>query len=467
MKYQKFENDLKHVFDNATAVVDIDDVIHNIHRTQPKSRNKWIWLSLFAVFCIGGVVGLNGIIENNHKEILTDKTQYLAKAATVVNASQKKKTVLSKQVSSSVTTPTDEDTDSNSIIKTTTASKKINSINTITKQKKSIDFLPSNTASNNETLINKPTANVQLSNINPTHLQASDRLIKTVSKSKNITSTTTRQKLTAHSLVHRVELLSSQRRLPRLQKVDCPTFDTGMKWHIDIIPEIGLILPLKTLAYNGSEPSEVFALRQENEDPLEGIQAALYARVRPGNKPYYLKVGLSYTRVSERMKREVNYIERDTTVGIISITESQNGDTLTVIMGDIITETEFTGVSIAHYFLHMIDIPVAVGYSKSIGSGWRLGGEVGAQFNISMSTKGKLLEGPNSYTNLPEGGRFNTNLGLSFFGGLTLEKSLGERSSFYISSRFRYFPSSFTPDSYNVSQKYQFIGLHAGYIYSL
>ena len=250
--------------------------------------------------------------------------------------------------------------------------------------------------------------------------------------------------------------------------VVCPSFRKP-RWALEVLPEIGIVLPLKNLSNNSAESNDIFDMRLADENSLEGLSAGLYARVRPVKKHIYLKLGVSYTRISERMNLSTSWIEQDTSVGIISITQSQSGDTITTIYGDIITETEHFRTSSDHYFLHMLDVPLAIGYARPMGAGWRLGFEGGVHFNLAFQSKGKLLEGSgeDSFTQLPAEGRFRPRLSLSYYWGLTLEKQLTARSAVYISPRLRYFAGSFTPESYEIRQTYALGGLYAGYIYTI
>jgi len=473
MKYQDFENKLSDMFADASEPVDVALLLEGIHGTPRQKKSvSWRWGLLFAVLALIGTLGLNYVIEHNHQP------------ASPISESNMLVAPQEKEKASEVDTKTPAVTAAELDEKSTAVSSTTNSSVVVTSAKGNSSRNTSTNASS--TLISQTDNTGTISNsIANTRADESALVSSTYSSSTQIVTTSkneaekaTTSSETALGSSRMMENLTSLsrssvevaalggRQMPQKGVVECPSFKKSLEWHLDLIPEIGVIAPLKSLTARTTQDQEVFDMRSQSETPLEGLQAALYARVRVGAAPYYLKVGASYTRVSERMKLDINYIERDTTIGIISITESQNGDTLTIVQGEIITETEYSRKSTDHYYLHMIDIPLALGYSRPLGGGWRLGGEVGAQFNIGLSTKGKLLETADTYTQLPASGRFAPSLGLSFFGGLTLEKAIGRRSSIYVSPRFRYFPSSFTPESYNINQEYQFVGLHAGYIYS-
>lgn len=487
MKYQEFEGGLKDLFHNAEATVDMDALISGIHGAKaPRKNNKWLLFGLFCLLAVAGVIGLNQIITNNHKAAEQGSGGDFSISKTIPAKEEYGTNQEKAQVAHN---PTKKDIDhkidpainetfstSNKDIETAEATQLLPEPRTTIGTQKTVDEYSasantkkySTTPSKSEMQDNAGNSQNKSNVIAGSNISTLNDILPAATPSKNQNAN-----LIARSVIADMEVLgptshqlSFPSDMPSPQQVECPTFKKGMQWHFDIIPEVGFIVPLKTLAINSTEQSESFTMRAADETPLEGLQAGLYGRIRPGNAPYYFKLGVSYTRLSERMNLDVNYTRSDTTIGIISITESQNGDTLTVIRGEIITDTMYSRQSVDHYFLHMIDIPAAIGYSKSIGGGWRIGGELGAQLNIGLSTKGKLLESADSYTDLPATGRFLPNVGLSFFAGVTLEKAISERGAIFVSPRFRYFPKAFTPDSYGIRQEYQFAGLHAGYIHS-
>jgi len=480
MQYQEFEKGLKGTFHNAETTVDMTALLEGIYANKPKKDRKviWLWFGFFAILAIAGTIALNKIISNNHTELTFDSANSLVavKSSESPNTNEGKATLINsnetpEKIESPIALETSEKTKVNINSKSNLEN---NTIQLKTKEQISAYPATQNESTLYENLIQSQgitAPSIKKINISDSAINSKVEELNT-QKSFDLASgklnNENRSLIGLNLLDSRENSLMHKRLLPVKDYVDCPTFKNSVRWVVDIIPEAGFILPIKALDNNSVGSNEIFEKRAMEETPLEGLQVGLYARVRPESKPYYIKFGASYTRVSERMKLDVNWTESDTTQGIISITESQDGDTLTVIWGDIVTETEFSRKSTDHYFLKMIDIPVAVGYTQSIGHGWRAGIEGGVQFNISVSSSGKLYEstGQNSYTDLPAAGRFESNVGISFFGGLTFEKAISNNGAIYFSPRFRYFPKKFTPASYSVSQGYQFAGIHAGYIHS-
>lgn len=252
--------------------------------------------------------------------------------------------------------------------------------------------------------------------------------------------------------------------LPGLAEPECPSFSYRIPWNIALLAEVGVMKPMKNLENIGGSNS-VFDLRDRNETSKEAIQIGLHAKISKGSNPLYVRGGAAYTRIAEQMNEEYDYIEMDTMRGLISITTSMTGDTVTAIYGDVISETRYTGRSEKHYYLHLIDIPVAIGYEIPITGSFYAGAEVGVQFNLRTSGSGLIFRDTNDYAELSEVTTKETKVGMSYFGGFHFGKHLSKRSSIQLSARFRYYPSKFSTVDPTIEQRYNLAGLHAGYVF--
>lgn len=247
-------------------------------------------------------------------------------------------------------------------------------------------------------------------------------------------------------------------------KIKCPTFKIGgSPWSYSIIPEVGYMLAQQDLEDNSMEPAATTALRMEEEEALEGLQAALYGRLMHEAVPVYLKAGISYSRISHRMPLEYSYTEVDTTQGIISITESPTGDTVTTIIGDIITETMVSGNTTKHYYTHQWDLPIALGYEQPLG-GLTVGVEGGVNINLRTNVKGSILRTPSEFGEAVTETDVVRRVGLGFFGGVHVGKYFDGFGEIYLAARARYIPD-ISPEVTNTDQKYMLYGLHAGYVH--
>lgn len=248
-------------------------------------------------------------------------------------------------------------------------------------------------------------------------------------------------------------------------KINCPKFNQAF-WRLALIPELGMFAPMKTLESKTQELSPDFVVREGQEQSLEGINLGLYGMVVRDKIPFYLKAGISYSRISERLDLEYNYTVQDTAVGIISSTVSGNGDTITHVYGPVITETIFTGRNRKHYYIHLFDLPVSVGYSTYVG-GFDIGLEAGVKVNLMTRATGNMLSSAADHTNLAFETKFKDRIGFSYFGGLMIGRNFGPFGDFYIAPRFQYYPNDFSNADNNISQKYVSIGINAGVVYNI
>ena len=240
---------------------------------------------------------------------------------------------------------------------------------------------------------------------------------------------------------------------PKRRKVECPTFQNKRKVLFFIQPEIGISSPIKSLEEKIIDNSEVTALRKENEKPLEGLHVALYAGVHLGRSPFYVKTRFAYSRLAERMDLSYNTTRMDTTFGIISVTQSQSGDTLTVIYGNIITERTVSGQKIKHYYHHLYDIPLCVGYQYPLTPRLMLGAEVGLVFNVGLRPKGEILTTPTEFAPVNPI-LYERSLGLGWRAGLDVEYALTGKISLGLNARFNGFTRSFSNEIATYNQNY-------------
>lgn len=250
-------------------------------------------------------------------------------------------------------------------------------------------------------------------------------------------------------------------------KIECPSFSKKSKYLLEIRPEIGYFSPYKQLQLaDNTEPNSVYMLRKMDEKPLEGIQAGLSLVLKKDNTPFYLRGGLMYSRQSERMNLSYSYEKLDTTQGIISITKSQNGDTLTVIMGDIIERTTVEGSSKVHHYFKRWDVPLALGYEIR-NKNWIYGAEIGLQFNFSWIKEGNILVSDTSFAPIAQDHSFKSKLGATLFGDLHLGYRLHPRWTTYLALRVRPQREIFTHNTALISQSYRPIGIHVGISYRI
>ena len=451
MKYSKFEQQLANTLRQDEVSLDINALIEGIHGKKKKDK-KWLLILFFAI----GIVGLAGAVMyfGQRQDI------NVAIAQNNINTSSGKQSDLSAITKQKVIQNMSSSSSSSS------SSSNVNSPSIVTNSANRQSTSSQNSAqkaffNNNVQVLNRSSKNTTNSTVPFTSLGTNDEyaISPTLESQKNET-------IIIWPLTSGTQSLVYNRPQIKTDKVECPTFSNRHKWSFELIPEIGYFRPLKTFENTSGEENNIFNLRKEKEKTLEGLQAALYIQLRKQKSPFYLRTGLSYARLTEKMQLDYSYTKLDTTRGIISVTVSQTGDTVTTIVGNIITESRLSGKKVAHHSFSLYDIPVAVGYEKKMGQ-WSLGIEGGVMLNLSMSSAGSTLVSDTSFlaVDMP-GNQFRTNIGLSYFGGLTIGRDFHRLGRFYLAARARFIPTSFTTDQNRFRQSYHFVGLHLGYVYT-
>ncbi|HLO55021.1 MAG TPA: hypothetical protein VK169_12085 [Saprospiraceae bacterium] len=448
MEYNKFERQIANTLRQDEVSLDINALIDGIHGNKKKDR-KWMLLWFFVIGSILMASGLMYIttgqlqggsivdVKENNKAISTSGLN-----ETLIQNIQNQEDIFSdtnignNQLNSESTNVL---ANTNSFLKSKSVYKKGKTRSTV----QGSSSLKSPLATTNF---------IEQQNTSTDIFESGQEIVRTTNDLNPLSN------LSANVLFDRPQVVTD--------KVVCPTFSSRHRWYIELIPEIGYFRPLKTLENTTGEQNNVFDLRNKNEKTLEGIQAALYLQLRKQKSPFYLKAGLSYARLSEKMQLDYSYTKLDTSRGIISVTVSQTGDTVTTIIGDIVTESKLSGKKVAHHSFSLYDIPVAIGYEKKMGM-WSFGIEGGVMLNLSMQASGSTLSTDTSFVALDAlPNQYHTNVGLSYFGGLNVGRDFHRIGRIYLAARARFIPNTFTADAQRFRQSYNFVGLHLGYVYT-
>lgn len=442
MEYRNFEQKLAHTLRNEESNLDINALIESIHGKQKKNR-RWLLIWFFAItsLSIAGAILYFNHVQDKDIAIFDSKSNpsVMVESQTIVLSDN-------PSIQNLATLPS---------LKSSTIETRLN------KHASSKNFAKKIYSKNAHQTLEKQIKNAKGLSLLNTSERPNDLLPKVdVMESGRIANSI------ILPLVNETNILSYIRPLILTDKVECPTFSNKHNWYLELIPEIGYFIPIKTLQNTTGEQNNVFESRKQKEKTLEGLQAALYIQVRKQKSPFYFRTGLSYARLTEKMQLDYSYTKLDTTRGIISVTVSQTGDTVTTIIGDIITQRKLSGKKLAHHAFSLYDIPVAIGYEKKMGR-WSLGLEGGVMLNISMNSEGSTLVSDTSFlaVDLPTN-QFRSNVGLSYFGGLNIARDFNKLGRFYVAARARFIPTSFTTDQNRWKQSYHFAGLHLGYVYT-
>jgi len=447
MDYKNFEHHIANTLKSEELAIDIQGLINDIHGKKKKRRVGFIWLWIFlGVLLLGSGTVL--VSKEMNKSIQSES----ASADIIANISipsvlvEKQEKSLEKiTIENSASIGRNQMTatkDKNVFLK-----RQMIAANTITVDKSSLStsiLAEYMKEERNEVPISMHESNV----------------VEMAHRETNLTTTLkTKQVLPLHAYQNKLPFISRD-------KIVCPTFSNNGKLYLEIIPEVGAFLPIKKLENNSTEPNSVFNQRNTDEKSLEGVNAGLYMRLSKEKSPFYIKAGLSWSRLSEKMPLTYSYTRKDTTQGIISVTVSQTGDTITYIYGDIIQERKISGNKTKHYSISMLDLPLSIGAEKRFGS-WFAGVEAGLILNISMKSSGNLLVSDTSFAaiNTPIE-YFKRSVGLSYFGGIHVGKEFNNAGRLFLAARARFIPDSFSTDQNRIRQSYHFIGLNVGYVYT-
>ncbi len=450
MKYQKFEQHIADSLSKDTMDLDINALIQDIHGQKPKRRVVGFWWIVASAVVVTG--GLLYLVMENSKASTSSATSSKATIAQSVAAERHMGTSLFLEKKG-------ENPDALQNIATKTKVKtQLNKLSKEGNNYSNFNTKSSNQSSSKTQEDGKVTFSSDSKSSKSEGPISFQEKIETVNTLKRASEDISSLNVMDVSALHSIKNLGIN---PR--KVVCPDFSNKTKFDIAISPEVGIFLPLKTLENGGSEFENVFRLRSNNENSLEGIYAGIYAQVSTPKYPFYLKTGLSWSKMTEKMKLDFEYTKKDTTQGIISITYSQNGDTITAIIGDIITERRFSGSKTRHYQFQLWDLPIGIGYEQSFGK-WYGSVEAGVHVNLSNRTSGSILQSDTSFIEIGKPVQhFKTQLGLSYFAGIQIGRWVHPSGRIYLSTRFRMIPDAFSTTSNTVKQQYHFLGLNLGY----
>lgn len=244
--------------------------------------------------------------------------------------------------------------------------------------------------------------------------------------------------------------------------VKCPTFKPKKKIGLALIPEVGVFYPLANFKNEAGPESQPFAMRENKERSLEGLQAALYGKLYLSNSPWYFKTGVNYGRITRQMTYNDTYIQRDTTIGIIAITESQNHDTLTIIKGPIVTETTISKYEKRHYYHHLLSIPVVIGFQKKFD--WiYFGIEAGVNINLISDQTGYVMVTPNQFGLVRDANLYRKRTGLSYLASIQIGVPMYNDNILALAVRANINPNNFALDNVPFNEKYQMLGVHLMY----
>ena len=221
--------------------------------------------------------------------------------------------------------------------------------------------------------------------------------------------------------------------LPSNKKVsDCPKFSEG-NWNLAIVPEVGILVPIKSLSVKNESVNDIFDDRKRNESSQISYQTGIGIQFRNKITGLYIKPGFNYSIINETFTNE---------------------------------DTRFITNEVK-YQLRQFNIPIAIGTSfKQKKVSFDIEG--GIIFNFLQKTNGRLFNGGDDFI-LLDGDQafFKESTGLGFFAGAAIKTQVSNNSEIYLGTRFNFNTLSTSSNLNPIDQRYSFIGIHAGVIYTL
>ncbi|MDB4438678.1 hypothetical protein N9176_00360 [bacterium] len=478
MEYFEFEKNISHKLENETIAFDVNGLLNDLDKKRKKRRFIiWLWpIGILCMFYITTVYFESNKIEYSKIEFMNslDNQKGESYSSGLITFDSADAMSSDKKLIDKVS--------QDKISETGIATGKNITVTTLTKEK----IAESKSKFSNvkqKSVKNSPKTKVGASvNNNYILLQGRKLILNSESNNDQETETTflpienkKRQHIVFKPVsslggIANLKLLTSvnniENRISVNNNIDCPSFLSPDKNSgIEIVAELSVFKPIKLLSDVSGEVNILTALRQLNEKPLIGFQAGLYLKYNSNRSPFYIFGGANYSRFTEKMDLDYIVTEIDTTIELVSITESELGDTITYIYGEVFNETTTTGSKIRHYTISSFDILLHVGYEFDLNK-FSFGVELGLALNISLIANGKFLSSQSEFSDLKEENPFKNTVGLRYDSKLFAAYYLSPRQKIYASLGLNVTPQSFSKAIGQTTQSYKTVGFNIGYGFS-
>lgn len=217
----------------------------------------------------------------------------------------------------------------------------------------------------------------------------------------------------------------------------------------------------RTLALKTNDQTNYLQARSDSERFRYAYSAGLRASL-VSRSGIALRTGLMYAQINERFDYE-NGTATDMVIEEIIDNGQLLGYDTTIVTG--------TRIKTTFNRFHLIDIPVILGYELEFRR-WIFSVNGGAYFNLLFKKKGEILnqnllpqrfDANNGNTFQP----FRKSVGMSYFGSFGLYYKAKENLQFVVEPHFRYYPTSFTNEGYDLKQNYWSAGVMMGVRYRI
>jgi flagellar basal body-associated protein FliL len=202
--------------------------------------------------------------------------------------------------------------------------------------------------------------------------------------------------------------------------------------------------------------------RESSESPLEEISTTLQLSI-PLTKNIYLKMGIDYSQINEKMmySEEVSeqIILEDRITKIIIDSEGFEFNERGPVEATQISNNNFT-----YYNRYKsIDVPLIIGYTIP-NNKWNLGLEAGIIWNSNLSFSGAILEDNNTVAE--NEGLFKSRTGIKYTGGISISYQLTDRWKWRLNPSYVFGAKQINTINNPVNQKYNILRVQTGLSYA-
>jgi hypothetical protein len=235
-------------------------------------------------------------------------------------------------------------------------------------------------------------------------------------------------------------------------KVECPSFSN----RISISPFIelnGIIgrhnKSFQTRMIDELDPTALLNGREDTESSWYNWGGQFHVGLNI-NRNIYFGTGLEISQSKDKFRSELSGITQQ----VVNFDQDNNPIDTMLVSG--------TFVSSGEVRYNMVDIPIFVGLTKSVGS-WDVGLELGALLNISFSATGKVLDEDLEVTTLESTPlAYRDKLGMGLRGSVVLRKYLSGGLSFHVKPTFKTYLGSVSQVNYPLDTKLNFMRFDVG-----
>ncbi len=250
------------------------------------------------------------------------------------------------------------------------------------------------------------------------------------------------------------------------KKIDCPKSGDAQNgdWFIEVYGSPDLVTKQNTL--NKGTSTRLL----QSKDSSESRQLSFTAGVRFSKElgeNMVFKTGFQFTQMNEKFTNRIENERRLTTVVTTRTIIGSQGQTI-LVRDTSVTEQIGYSQTTAFNRYRSVDIPFLLGYVFTL-NGWQIGINGGPILNIKSWQEGEGLDAnllPVSFAK-NKATVYKKNTGFGLYGGVSVIKWVGARTSVFAEPYIRYNLSSLTNSSSIVNEKYKLSGILLGVRYNL